>query len=225
MTKHILGDVADIIQGKCKAYILGGTQIVVYNVGGTFFATQHHCSHKGAQLANGILQGDVIQCVQHGWKFDVKTGTCLAPGHGRKLRCYPVTVEHASIVVELHEEDVKTPAGKVRHSRSTGKITFHAVAKAADLEDDDVMSVIIERDEFALYRMNGAFYATHGLCTHESVRLCEGFVCDGEIECPLHGARFNIKTGEATSLPAEIPLKTFPVKLEEGIVYIGIESG
>ena len=155
----------------------------------------------------------------------MKTGTCLAPGHGRKLRCYPVAVEQASIVVELHEEDVKAPAGKVRPSRSTGKITFHDVAKATDLEDDDVMSVIIERDEFALYRMNGAFYATHGLCTHESVRLCEGLVCDGEIECPLHGARFHIKTGEATSLPAEIAIKTFPVKLEEGIVYIGIESG
>ncbi len=227
MTKHVLCEISEISPGNCKTVMVEGTRFALYNVGGEFFVTQNHCTHKGAQLVKGELQGTTIQCSQHGWKFDIKTGECLAPGHGRKLRIYPVSIEQSSVVVEL--EGTEKPQSEVKHSKSVdepaGKIQFHAVANINDLDDDEVMAVVVGKEEIALYRVDGKFYATHGLCTHEYVSLCDGFVEQGEIECPLHGACFDIKTGKAMSLPAEIDLKVFPVKLEGDTIHIGIEPG
>lgn len=74
---------------------------------------------------------------------------------------------------------------------------------------------------FAVYR--GAaddYYATDGLCTHEAAHLAEGFVIDGVIECPMHNGRFSIVTGRALGAPACIDLATFPVKVEDGRVWL-----
>ena len=73
---------------------------------------------------------------------------------------------------------------------------------------------------FCIYHIDEGFYATDGLCTHESVHLEEGLVMDGEIECPMHQGIFDIKTGKAKSPPACIDLKTFPVKVENNKIYI-----
>ena len=227
MTKQVLCGISEVPPGECKTVTVEGIPLAVYNVGGEFFVTQNHCTHKGAQLVKGELREATIQCPQHGWKFDVKTGKCLAPGHGRKLRIYPVSIERTSIVVEL--EGTEKPPSGARHWKSvdepTGKIQFHAVANLNALDDDEVMAVVAGKEAIALYRVDGEFYATQELCTHEYVSLCDGFVGDGEIECPLHGACFDIKTGKAMSFPAEIDLRVFPVKLEGDTVYIGIESG
>ena len=61
-----------------------------------------------------------------------------------------------------------------------------------------------------------------GICSHEHVHLCGGLVMDGAIECPKHSATFDYRTGEATRAPACINLKTWPVKVEDGHVYIEI---
>ncbi len=66
------------------------------------------------------------------------------------------------------------------------------------------------------------FFCIDGICTHEHVHLAEGLVMDGMIECPKHSAQFDYKTGEATRAPACINLKTFPVKVENGNVFIEI---
>ncbi len=86
------------------------------------------------------------------------------------------------------------------------------------------MAVVVDEEDIALYRIEGRFYATHGLCTHENVKLADGFVEGSRIECPLHGACFNIKTGKAVSPPAEIDLKTYPVKFDGNTIYVGIEK-
>jgi len=56
--------------------------------------------------------------------------------------------------------------------------------------------------------------------THEKVHLAGGLVIEDIIECPKHNGRFNYKTGEATGAPVRIPLKTFPVKVDDGRVFI-----
>ena len=66
------------------------------------------------------------------------------------------------------------------------------------------------------------FFCIDGICTHEHVHLAEGLVMDGMIECPKHSAQFDYKTGEATRAPACINLRTFPVKVENGNVFIEI---
>ena len=105
-----------------------------------------------------------------------------------------------------------------------GTIEYHAVAKTDDLGEEEVMAVFVGSEEIALYNVEGEFYATHGVCTHENVGLADGFVEGDLIECPLHNACFEIKTGKAVNPPAEVDLKTYPVKVEGDTIYVGIES-
>jgi 3-phenylpropionate/trans-cinnamate dioxygenase ferredoxin subunit len=66
------------------------------------------------------------------------------------------------------------------------------------------------------------FFCIDGICTHEHVHLADGLVMDGIIECPKHSAQFDYKTGEAMRAPACINLRTWPVKVEGGDVFIEI---
>jgi len=75
----------------------------------------------------------------------------------------------------------------------------------------------------ALYRVDGEIYATADKCTHEDVSLSEeGVICGKIVECTFHFGTFDVTTGEATGMPCEIPLKTYPVTIVEGQVQIEI---
>ena len=76
--------------------------------------------------------------------------------------------------------------------------------------------------EVALFRIGDAVYATDNLCTHGHARLCEGFIDGHDIECPLHQGRFDVRTGTATGAPATEALKTWPVRIEGGRVFISL---
>jgi 3-phenylpropionate/trans-cinnamate dioxygenase ferredoxin subunit len=60
----------------------------------------------------------------------------------------------------------------------------------------------------------GEFYAIDDVCTHDGGPLDQGEIFDDQIECPRHGARFDVRTGKALTLPAIFPIKTYPVKVE-----------
>lgn len=76
---------------------------------------------------------------------------------------------------------------------------------------------------FAIYRTaDDSYYATDGLCTHAEVHLAGGFVMDDIIECPKHNGRFDFKTGQAKGAPACVNLRTYPVKVEAGKVYLNL---
>ena len=71
----------------------------------------------------------------------------------------------------------------------------------------------VDGEPVAIFHADGNFYATCDVCTHEEASLSEGDL-EGEIvECPLHGARFNVRTGEVKSLPAVVKVKTYPVRV------------
>jgi naphthalene 1,2-dioxygenase ferredoxin component len=92
-----------------------------------------------------------------------------------------------------------------------------------DVEEDDLVGVSLAGREIAVYNLKGRFYATDNICTHEHACLSEGFVIDDIIECPLHQGRFHIPTGEAKGAPVHIRLRTYPVKVEGGEVFVQIE--
>jgi 3-phenylpropionate/trans-cinnamate dioxygenase ferredoxin subunit len=73
----------------------------------------------------------------------------------------------------------------------------------------------------AVWNVAGEFYATSDVCSHEETPLTAGDLWDTVIECPLHGAQFDVTTGEVLSLPAIFPIPTYPVKVEDGTVYVG----
>jgi 3-phenylpropionate/trans-cinnamate dioxygenase ferredoxin subunit len=96
------------------------------------------------------------------------------------------------------------------------------VAPLQNIDDEDVIPFDHGGHSYAIYHVAGKVYATDGLCTHEQVRLCDGLVMDHVIECPMHNGRFDIRNGRALSAPARIDLKTYPTKVEDGMIFLDV---
>ena len=88
------------------------------------------------------------------------------------------------------------------------------VADRGDLGEVDVIGIVIAGREIAIYDLDGAVFATDNICTHAYAKLSDGWPDKGEIECPLHAGRFDIKTGKATSPPCVAGVKTYPARIE-----------
>jgi len=77
---------------------------------------------------------------------------------------------------------------------------------------------------FALFRLEDGIYALDDVCSHEYSRLSEGEIWDDEVYCPKHGSRFDIRSGDVRSFPAFKPVDSYPVKIENGKVFIDVEG-
>ena len=98
--------------------------------------------------------------------------------------------------------------------------TWYTVAKTSDVPPERVALVPIGDHEIALCNVGGEFYAIDNLCTHDQGPLEQGELEGNEIECPRHGARFDVRTGKALTLPAVFPVKTYPLKVEGNDILI-----
>jgi len=96
---------------------------------------------------------------------------------------------------------------------------------AGDIDAEDLIRFDHGIQTFAIYHApEGDFYATAGHCTHENVHLCDGLVMGHLIECPKHNGQFDYRTGEAKRAPVCVNLRTFPVKVEDGHVFIDVDA-
>ena len=102
-------------------------------------------------------------------------------------------------------------------------MTWHAVADLAEVPEGGVVSRTCAGRDLALYRVDGALYATAALCTHGAARLTDGEVVDGYIECPLHFGLFEIATGRAAGAPVSRDLATYPVRVVGTRVEVEVE--
>ncbi len=96
-------------------------------------------------------------------------------------------------------------------------------AAVCDLPQDDVIGVDVQGRDIALYSVDGEVYATDNLCTHGQARLCDGFLDGHEIECPLHQGKFDVRNGRASCAPITEDVRSYPVKIEAGRVYLAID--
>ncbi len=97
------------------------------------------------------------------------------------------------------------------------------VCAAGEIDEEDVIRFDHAGRTFAIYRSpEDTYHATDGLCTHEKIHLADGLVMDHVVECPKHNGRFNYKSGEALGAPVCVDLRTYPVKIEGGTVFIGL---
>lgn len=104
-------------------------------------------------------------------------------------------------------------------------LEWYYAIDASEVEDDDVVGVVINDLEVAVYRVDGKFYATEDICTHGQATLSEGVVVGDVIECPIHQGRFCIRTGQPKGGPVSVSLRTYPTKLESSRIFVQIESG
>lgn len=93
------------------------------------------------------------------------------------------------------------------------------VGEASELLPGEFTIVWDGDTPIAVYNIDGAYFAVEDTCTHDGGDLAGGEVHGFEVECPRHGARFDLRTGAVTNPPAVVPIASFPVRVEEGIVW------
>ena len=96
--------VSDVAENSVKSFEVGSTVLAVYNVGGTFYATDNECTHGAASLADGILEDGIIECTMHFGAFSVKTGAAVQAPCFVPLRTYKVAVKDGQVLVDLDKE-------------------------------------------------------------------------------------------------------------------------
>ena len=101
---------------------------------------------------------------------------------------------------------------------------WHFTAKAGDIKDDVPTLVSVRELQFALCRLGDGFFAIDNIHSHEYACFTDGFIDDEEVECPLHQARFIIRTGKAMSGPATEDLRTDGVKRMDDGIFVKPEA-
>ena len=96
------------------------------------------------------------------------------------------------------------------------------VADGSDIVDGEPFASEWNGEAIALYRYEGEIYAIGDICTHEHVRLSDGWLDGDRIECPLHQGKFDIRDGRPTCQPVTEAVRTYPVKIENGRVFIDL---
>ncbi len=95
------------------------------------------------------------------------------------------------------------------------------VCRLADLPPGEAFRV--DRSvPIAVFNADGDLYAVDDTCTHQDASLADGWLEGCAVECPLHASCFDLRTGEPTGPPAKIPLRTYPVSIVDGVIYVHV---
>ena len=99
---------------------------------------------------------------------------------------------------------------------------FIKVAETSEIPVGRVKVVVVDDRRIALCNVDGEFFAIDDLCTHDGGPLDQGALAGDVIECPRHGARFNVRTGKVLALPAVKPLNTYPLRMEGSEIQVAV---
>ncbi|MDI9234050.1 non-heme iron oxygenase ferredoxin subunit [Limnohabitans lacus] len=99
------------------------------------------------------------------------------------------------------------------------------VAAEADLFEGAGIAVAPEGQDIAVFKLeDGGVHAINNLCSHGNAKLCDGFVEGHQVECPFHQALFDVRDGTVSCGPATEPVKSWPVKIEGGRVFLNLQT-
>ena len=98
---------------------------------------------------------------------------------------------------------------------------FAAVARTSDIERGEMLRVNAHGTWIVIANIDNEYFAIADTCSHEDASLYKGVMKDGYIRCPLHGSRFDLKTGQPLEEPAEEPVDVFPVRVLDNVIYVG----
>ncbi len=108
-------------------------------------------------------------------------------------------------------------------SNSASSAGFIKVAQISDVKEGTAKVFTVGEVRIALCNVEEKFYAIADICTHDGGPLGEGELVDCQIECPRHGARFDVRTGKALCLPAVIAIPTYPVEVRENEIFVNCQ--
>ena len=99
-------------------------------------------------------------------------------------------------------------------------LAWEAVIRTGDLAPGQMTYVEVGEDPVCLINLDGEFFALCDICTHQDASLSDGEIVGDEIECPLHGGAFDIRTGAPASMPVVTPVETYRVRVRGDLVEV-----
>ena len=102
------------------------------------------------------------------------------------------------------------------------KLEYIEIAPTDQIPDGERLFVELGGKSIVLFNLAGKLFAIGDVCSHDNGPVGDGEIEENEIICPRHGARFDIRTGKATSLPAIVDIPAYPVRVVGGMVEIGV---
>lgn len=102
------------------------------------------------------------------------------------------------------------------------KCKFYSVASTSEINNGDRLFIEIEDQYLVVFNIAGNYFAIADLCSHDDGPLGDGEVEDHQIICPRHGARFDLKTGEALTFPAVEDIPAYPIRVIDGRIEVGL---
>ncbi|HVP20691.1 MAG TPA: non-heme iron oxygenase ferredoxin subunit [Anaerolineaceae bacterium] len=102
------------------------------------------------------------------------------------------------------------------------KYKFYEIANVDDIPNGERIFLEIGTNQIVVFNITGNFYAIGDVCTHDDGPLGDGELDGYEVICPRHGARFDVRSGKATALPAVFPTPSYPIKVVDGKIEIGV---
>jgi 3-phenylpropionate/trans-cinnamate dioxygenase ferredoxin subunit len=103
-------------------------------------------------------------------------------------------------------------------------MSFVRACALAELQANSALAVDLDGEDVAVVRSGDEYFAIADQCSHAAIPLSEGDVEDGEIECYLHGSRFDLRTGKPTGLPATQPVAVYAVRVEGDDLLVDVTS-
>lgn len=101
-------------------------------------------------------------------------------------------------------------------------VTYIKVAAVQEIPENERLFIEINDLPIVIFSLNGEYFATGDICSHDRGPIGEGQIEGYEVICPRHGARFDIRTGKVTRFPAASDIPSYPIKIEDGYLYLGI---
>lgn len=102
------------------------------------------------------------------------------------------------------------------------KIEYVPVAGVDEIQNGERLIFEIDGEPIAVFNIAGKYFAIMDVCSHDDGPVAEGPIEEYEIECPRHGAHFDVRTGEALTLPAVVDIPAYPVRVVDGQIEIGL---
>ncbi len=102
--------------------------------------------------------------------------------------------------------------------------TYQIVAKASDIQPGELMYVEVGDEFVCLINLDGEIHAINDTCTHEDASLSDGTIIGDEIECPMHGGSFDIRTGAPTNFPVVVAIEKYGVRIDGDDIQVEVPS-